>query len=159
MAEIAVGSKAPDFEIETEAGTLFRLSANHGSPVVLYFYGTDDTETCTNENLEFSRLAPDFFALGTKLVGISENSVASHARFKAKYDLLPTLGADPDHKAITAFDLWQPKKTFGREYLGLVRTTILISPEGTIANIWTVKRVKGHAEEVLQATKALMAKA
>jgi len=83
--------------------------------------------------------------------------VSSHARFRAKYDLKPILGADPDHKAIAAFDLWQPKKTFGREYLGLVRTTILVTPDGMIANIWTVKRVKDHAEEVLAALKALMA--
>ena len=159
MTAIAPGTPAPDFEIETDSGTPFRLSAQKGSPVVLYFYGTDDTETCTNENLEFSRLAAEFAALGAKLVGISEDSVASHARFRAKYDLTPILGADPDHKAIAAFDLWQPKKTFGREYLGLVRTTILVAPDGTVANIWTVKRVKGHPEEVLEATRALMAKA
>ena len=159
MSQLTVGSKAPDFEIETDNSGPFRLSAQKGSPVVLYFYGTDDTETCTNENVEFSRLTPSFVALGAKVVGISEDSVASHARFRAKYDLEPILGADPDHKAIAAFDLWQPKKTFGREYLGLVRTTILIAPDGTIANIWTVKRVKGHAEEVLAATQAMMAKA
>ncbi|CDP51071.1 Thiol peroxidase, Bcp-type [Devosia sp. DBB001] len=159
MSAIAIGSKAPDFEIDTDGGAPFRLSANKGSAVVLYFYGTDDTETCTNENVEFSRLADEFSAANTKLVGISEDSVASHARFRAKYDLKPILGADPDHKAIAAFDLWQPKKTFGREYLGLVRTTILVGPDGKIANIWTVKRVKGHADEVLEAARALNAKA
>jgi len=157
MAAIAPGNQAPDFEIETDGGAPFRLSAQKGRPVVLYFYGTDDTETCTNENREFTRLYPDFTALGAIVVGISEDSVSSHARFRAKYDLKPILGADPDHKAIAAFDLWQPKKTFGREYLGLVRTTILVTPDGMIANIWTVKRVKDHAEEVLAALKALMA--
>lgn len=159
MSEIAPGAQAPDFEIETDAGQPFRLSAHRGHPVVLYFYGTDDTETCTNENLEFSRLAPEFSELGAVVVGISEDSVASHARFRAKYQLAPILGADPEHKAIAAFDLWQPKKTFGREYLGLVRTTILVAPDGSIAHVWTVKRVKGHAEEVLAATRALMASA
>ncbi|HEY4200517.1 MAG TPA: peroxiredoxin [Devosiaceae bacterium] len=150
------GAKAPDFSLETASGTTFRLSSQLGHPVVLYFYPQDDTEGCTIENMDFSRLAPDFAALGVTLVGISPDSVADHCKFRDKYGLGTTLASDPEHKAIGAFDLWKPKKTFGREYIGLVRTTVLIDASGRIAQLWTVTRIKNHAATVLEAAKALV---
>jgi peroxiredoxin Q/BCP len=157
MTAITIGMPAPDFALATDAGDTFRLSDMRGRPVVLYFYPQDDTEGCTIENREFSALAPDFAALGVKLVGISPDSIADHCKFRDKYGLSVTLAADPEHKAIDAYGLWQEKTTFGRRYVGLVRTSFLIDAEGRIAGIWTVTRIKRHAAAVLEAARALVA--
>jgi peroxiredoxin Q/BCP len=156
MTAITPGTLAPDFTLETDAGTPFRLSAMRGTPVVLYFYPQDDTEGCTIENREFSTLAPDFAALGVKLVGISPDSIADHCKFRDKYGLAVTLASDPDHKAIEPYGLWEEKTTFGRRYVGLVRSTFLIDAEGRIAGAWKVTRIMNHADTVLAAARALV---
>jgi peroxiredoxin Q/BCP len=157
MPPVAVGAKAPDFELVTDAGERFKLSEHRRRAVVLYFYPQDDTEGCTIENIAFSEQLPEFHRLGAVVVGISPDSVEKHCAFRDKYGLKVPLAADPDRRVVEAYGLWQPKKTFGRDYVGLVRTTFLIAPDGTISDIWTVNRIKGHADEVLEATKRLMA--
>lgn len=156
MASIDIGSKAPDFALPTDRNEIFRLSEHIGSPVVLVFYPQDDTEGCTIENIEFTQLMPEFRRLGAEVVGISPDSVADHCKFRDKYQLSLTLAADPEHKAIGAYDVWGPKTTFGRDYTGLIRTTFLVDPDGRIAGIWRVNRVKAHAAEVLDATRGLV---
>lgn len=152
-----IGSKAPDFALPTDRNEMFRLSEHIGWPVVLVFYPQDDTEGCTIENIEFTQLVPEFRRLGAEVVGISPDSVADHCKFRDKYQLALTLAADPEHEAIRAYDVWGPKTTFGRDYMGLIRTTFLVGPDGRIAGIWRVNRIKAHAAEVLEAARALVA--
>lgn len=148
-----VGALAPDFELPTADGSNFRLSAQRGHPVVLYFYPQDDTEGCTIENVRFSELMPELEKLGVAVVGISPDTVRDHCAFRDKYGLGVTLAADPTRQVVEAYGLWQPKKTFGREYVGLVRTSFLVAADGRISHVWEVKRIKGHAEEVLEAAR------
>lgn len=155
MTTIAVGDEAPDFELETDARETFRLSAQKGRPVVLFFYPEDDTEGCTIENLEFTQLKPEFDRLGVQLLGISPDTVEKHCAFRDKYELKVPLAADPDRKVIEAYGLWQRKKMFGNEYDGLVRTTFLIDAKGRIAGVWPVTRIKGHAAAALEAAREL----
>lgn len=157
MVNAAVGTPAPDFELLSDHRERFRLSAQRGRPVVLFFYPQDDTEGCTIENIAFSEHLPAFQGLGATVVGISPDSVDDHCAFRDKYKLGATLLADPEHVAIDAYGLWQLKKTFGREYVGLVRSSFLIAADGMIAERWTVTRIKGHAEAVLEATRRLVA--
>ncbi|HHY49492.1 MAG TPA: peroxiredoxin [Alphaproteobacteria bacterium] len=156
MSAVAVGHPAPDFELMTAAGTRFRLSAQRGRPVVLYFYPEDETEGCTVENLEFTALMPEFQRLGVTVVGISPDTVEKHCKFWDKHDLGTTLVADPGREAIGAYGLWRRKKLFGHEYDGLVRTTFLIDAAGRIARVWPVTRIRGHAAQVLAAARALI---
>jgi thioredoxin-dependent peroxiredoxin len=157
MTSIKTGKKAPDFALTTDRNETFRLSEHRGSPVVLVFYPQDDTEGCTIENIEFTQLMPEFKKLGAEVVGISPDSVDDHCKFRDKYQLALTLVADPDHEAIDAYGVWGPKSTFGRDYVGLIRTTFLIGPDGKIAGIWRVNRIKAHAADVLEATRSLVA--
>lgn len=151
------GDKAPDFELPTAEGKPFRLSAHKGTPVVLFFYAEDDTEGCTIENQQFSALLPEFRKLGVTVVGISEDSVEKHCKFRDKYELSTVLVADPEHKAIEAYGVWGPKVTFGHHLIGLIRSTFLINADGGIAEYWRVTRIKGHADKVLAAARALAA--
>jgi thioredoxin-dependent peroxiredoxin len=143
MADIEVGRKAPDFALTTDASQTFRLSEHRGRPVVLFFYPENDTEGCTVENLEFSEHMPEFDRLGVSVVGISPDTVEKHCRFRDKYGLRATLAADPDRKVIRAYAIWGRKKLFGHEYDGVIRTTFLIGPDGKIARIWPVTRIRG----------------
>lgn len=156
MTVPATGTAAPDFEILTDAGKPFRLSAQRGGWLTLFFYPQDDTEGCTIENIEFSALAPEFAKLGVKLVGISPDSVADHCAFRAKFNLGVPLLSDPDKIAVNAFGLWQEKKLYGRDYIGLVRSSFLIDPNGVIAAQWKVTRIKGHAQKLLDEAKMLV---
>lgn len=156
MAKPSKGNQAPDFELATADGTMFRLSEQRGSPVVLYFYAEDDTEGCTIENQEFTALLPEFQRLGVRVVGISEDSVARHCRFRDKYGIATVLLADPEHKAIEAYGVWGPKVTFGHHLIGLIRSTFLIGADGRLIADWRVTRIKGHAEKVLAAARGLV---
>lgn len=155
MAKPQRGRKAPDFELPTAEGPAFRLSAQLGKPVVLYFYPEDDTPGCTIENQEFTALLPEFEKLGVAVVGISENSAAEHCKFRDKYQLATVLVADPEHKAIDAYGVWGPKVTFGHHLIGLIRSTFLIGADGRLAEEWRVTRIKGHADKVLAAARTL----
>jgi peroxiredoxin Q/BCP len=156
MATPEVGSKAPDIELVTDSGETFRLSEQKGIPVVLFFYPADNTDGCTIENIEFTDELPDFQKLGAKVIGISPDSVESHCSFRDKFKIKVTLAADPDKKAIAAYDLWGPKVTFGHHHDGLFRTTFLIAPDGTVAGVYPVNRIKGHAATVLEDTRKLV---
>ncbi len=151
MTHLKPGDPAPDFTLPRDDGSTLTLSALRGRPVVIYFYPEDDSGGCVDENQEFSDLSPQFAALGAELVGISPNDLDSHARFRAKYDLKVPLVADPDHVAIGGFGLWQLKKLYGREFMGLVRTSFIIGADGRIARIIRATRIKGHAAKMLAA--------
>ncbi len=151
------GSKAADFELVTDRHEKFRLSDHRGHPVVLYFYPQDDTEGCTLENIEFTDEMPEFRKLGAIVVGISPDSVEKHCSFRDKYNLGVTLAADPERKAIEAYGVWQLKKMFGVEFMGVKRLTVLIAPDGKVAEVFHATRIKGHADKVLNATRKLVA--
>ena len=154
-----IGAQAPDFTLPADDGSSFILAAQHGKPVVLFFYPQDDTEGCTLENQEFSSLAAEFAARGAVVVGISPDSVASHCRFRDKFGLTVPLLSDPERVAVEAYGLWQLKKLWGVEYMGLVRTTFIIDAEGLIAAILKATRIRGHAQKVLQTLDQLAGKA
>ncbi|MCS6759065.1 MAG: peroxiredoxin [Candidatus Devosia euplotis] len=151
MTQLQPGDIAPDITLPLDNGGSFRLHAQRGHPVVLYFYPADDTASCTVENHEFSERAAQFAALGARLVGISPDSIAKHVKFRGKHDLQAPLAADPEHHAIAAFDLWQPKKLYGREFMGLIRTSFIIAADGVIVAIIPATRIRGHAQKVLAA--------
>ena len=152
MAKIEEGAAAPQFQLESAAGPI-RSADFKGRTLVLYFYPKDDTPGCTHEAKDFSALAPEFAKAGLAGVGASKDSVKSHQKFAAKYGLAIPLGADPEGKVVEAFESWVPKKLYGREYMGIDRSTFLIR-DGVIARIWRKVKVDGHAQAVLDAVKA-----
>jgi peroxiredoxin Q/BCP len=149
------GDKAPDFELPTDGGEALKFASLKGKPVVLYFYPKDDTSGCTAEAKDFSRLAPEFRKAGVEVVGVSPDSVESHAKFRRKYDLAIRLAADADKAVANAYAVWVEKSMYGRKYMGVERTTFLIDKAGRIARSWRKVKVPGHAEEVLAAALAL----
>ena len=153
MAKIVEGGKAPEFELETAEGPI-RSADFKGKTVVVYFYPKDDTPGCTSENKDFGVLAPEFAKAGATLVGVSKDSLKSHAKFSAKYGLTVPLGSDPEGKVVEAFESWVEKKLYGREYMGIDRSTFLIR-DGVIQRIWRKVKVAGHAQEVLDVAKRL----
>jgi peroxiredoxin Q/BCP len=160
MTTLSAGQKAPDFNLprdttKLEAGDHLSLADFAGHKVVLYFYPKDDTSGCTKEAIEFNGLLKDFAAAGTQIVGISADSVASHNKFKTKYDLDFALISDEQHAMLNAYGVWVEKSMYGRKYMGIERTTILINRDGTVAQIWSKVKVPGHAAEVLVAAQAL----
>ena len=154
-----IGQTAPDFTLPTtdaiSGNSELTLSSLRGNIVVLFFYPKDMTPGCTTEATAFSTLKKDFDTLGVKIVGISKDSIARHDKFIAKHDLNMTLVADEEGVACEAYGVWVLKKLYGREYMGIERSTYLISADGKIAQIWRKVRVKGHAETVLDTVKAL----
>jgi peroxiredoxin Q/BCP len=153
MSELAVGDEAPDFELATDGGGTFKLSDHSGKPVVVYFYPKDDTPGCTAEAIAFTGLADQFAEAGAAIVGISKDTAKSHDKFKAKYELTITLAADPDKEVVDRYGVLSKKSRYGREYMGIDRTTFLVGPDGRIAEIWRKVKVDGHAAEVLDAVK------
>ena len=155
MPELKVGDKAPAFTLPRDGGEIVSLEALKGKPVVLFFYPKDDTSGCTAEAIAFTALKPDFDKLGVAVIGMSPNSVKSHDKFIAKHDLDIPLVADEEMSALEAYGVWVEKSMYGRKYMGVERSTVLIGADGTIAELWRKVKVPGHAEEVLAAAKAL----
>ncbi|PZU85659.1 MAG: peroxiredoxin [Shinella sp.] len=155
MAELAVGDQAPDFTLPRDGGGTVSLSALHGKPVVLYFYPKDDTSGCTTEAIAFTNLADEFAKAGATIVGMSPDSVKSHDKFVGKHNLSLILASDEEKTTLSAYGVWKEKSMYGRTYMGVERTTILIDAEGRIAAIWRKVKVAGHAEAVLNAVRAL----
>ena len=151
MTHLKAGDPAPDFTLALDDGGSFTLSAQRGKPVVIFFYPEDDSGGCTDENVEFSDLSPELAARGAVLIGISPNDIDSHKKFRAKYGLKVPLAADPERLAIEGFGIWQLKKLYGREFMGLIRTSFIIDAQGKIAAIIRATRIKGHAAKVLAA--------
>ncbi len=151
MPELKEGDIAPDFTLELDDGSVFTLSEKRGQPVVIYFYPQDDTGGCTDQNQEFSDRKKAFDHLGAYLIGISPDGVESHLKFRRKYGLSVPLASDPSRLAIEGFGLWQLKKLYGREFMGLVRTSYVLDGEGRIIRKIRATRIKGHAQKVLEA--------
>ena len=149
------GKSAPDFDLPTDAGKPVRLSHLKGHPVVVYFYPKDDTSGCTKEAQAFTALAATFKAAKAQVIGISPDSVESHAKFRKKYGLDLHLAADVEKTVATAFGVWVEKSMYGKKYMGVERATFLIDGKGKIAKVWRKVKVAGHAEDVLAAVKDL----
>jgi peroxiredoxin Q/BCP len=148
---IAAGQLATDFTLPTDTGDTLTLSSLRGQWVVLYAYPKDDTSGCTTEACEFRDLFPKFKKGKAVILGISPDSVKSHQKFKAKYELPFTLVADEEKVALQAYDIWKEKSMYGRKYMGVERTTFVIDPEGRIAKVFEKVKPAGHAEEVMAA--------
>ena len=155
MSDLAIGDKAPDFSLGRDGGGTVTLSEFAGRPVVVYFYPKDDTSGCTTEAIAFTGLLPQFEAAGAAVIGISPDSVTKHDKFAKKHSLGVILGADEDTKVAETYGVWQEKSMYGRKYMGIVRYTFLVGPDGTIRAVWPKVKVAGHAEDVLAAVKAL----
>jgi len=153
--DLKVGDKAPSFSLPATGGHEVRLDELAGRKVVLYFYPKDDTSGCTREAQDFQTLKQEFDAADTEIIGVSPDSVASHDKFRSKYALDFTLASDQQKSMLEAYGVWVEKSMYGRKYMGVERTTILIDREGRVARIWSKVKVPGHAEEVLAAAKAL----
>jgi len=149
------GKIAPDFKLQDDSGAVVQLSKMKGRTVVVYFYPKDDTSGCTLEAKDFSAAAAEFRKAGADIIGISPDKVDSHRKFKAKHELNVRLAADPEKSAANAYGVWVEKSMYGRKYMGVERSTFLIDAKGRIARSWRKVKVPGHADEVLEAVKAL----
>jgi thioredoxin-dependent peroxiredoxin len=154
-AELTPGQKAPAFTLPTDGGGEISLADFAGKNLVLYFYPKADTPGCTREAQAFSKLRTAFRRAGTEILGVSADPVKAQDKFKAKYDLTIPLASDETHKMLTAYGGWGEKTLYGRKFMGVKRMTFLIDKNGKIARVWPKVSVDGHAEEVLEAAKAL----
>lgn len=151
-----IGDAFPDMAMETPDGGTVKASDFAGRKLVVFFYPKDNTPGCTTENIDFSALKGEFDAAGVALLGVSKDSAKKHQNFIAKHDLKAPLASDAEENGLSdALGIWTEKQNYGRTYLGMVRTTYLIGPDGNIAQVWDKVKVKGHAQAVLEAAKAL----
>jgi peroxiredoxin Q/BCP len=149
------GTVAPDFDLANDSGSSTRLSTLRGKTVVLYFYPKDDTPGCTKEACSFRDSWAAVEALGAIVLGISPDSIEKHGKFKAKYSLPFTLLADPDKAVLKVYGAFGPKMMYGKESLGVIRSTFIVGPDGTIAKVFPKVKPEGHAAQVLEAIKAI----
>lgn len=150
------GDAMPDIAMETPDGGEVRVSDYAERKLVLFFYPKDDTPGCTTESKDFSALAKDFEQAGIAVLGVSKDPPKKHQKFIEKHGLTVPLASDAAEGGLSdALGIWTEKQNYGRTYLGMVRTTYLVGPDGRIARVWDKVKVKGHAEEVLAAAKAL----
>ena len=149
------GDTMPDIAMETPEGGTIRPSDFKGQRAVLFFYPKDMTPGCTTEAVDFTALKPQFDKAGVALLGISKDPPARHQKFAAKHDLTVPLASDPEENGLSdALGIWTEKQMYGKRFMGMVRTTYLLGPDGTIERVWNKVKVKGHAEEVLEAATA-----
>lgn len=148
------GDKAPDFDLPTDTGRV-SLAGLKGKTVVLFFYPKDDTPGCTTESIGFSQAKADFEAAGAVVVGVSKDTAAKHGKFRAKHGLTVELGSDADGDMIERYGAWVEKKLYGREYMGIDRSTFLIDGDGVVRRVWRKVKVPGHVEQVLEAARTL----
>jgi len=149
------GAKAPDFRLPRDGGDSVALSDFSGKKLVLFFYPKADTPGCTREAIDFTRLASDFTACGTAVLGISADSQKAQESFRDKHKLSVPLISDEKHQMLEAYGAWGEKSMYGRTFLGIIRTTVLIAADGRVAKAWRHVRVDGHADQVLEAARAL----
>jgi len=154
-ANLAPGSKAPTFSLPRNGGGKVALGDFKGQNLVLFFYPRADTPGCTVESKAFSSLSKAFAKAGTAVLGVSADPVKAQDAFKAKHGLAIPLASDETHRMLEAYGVWGEKSMYGRKFMGITRTTVLIDRDGRIARIWPKVKVEGHAEEVLAAAKEL----
>jgi peroxiredoxin Q/BCP len=154
-AKLEPGARAPAFRLPDAAGDTVTLADFKGRKLALYFYPRADTPGCTREAQAFSALKGAFTRAGTDILGVSADPVKAQAAFRKKYNLSIALAGDESRKTLTAYGVWAKKSMYGRSFMGVVRSTFLIGPDGRIAHIWRNVKVDGHADEVLAAAKAL----
>ena len=154
MPELNDGDPAPDFDLETDAGRV-RLAELTGRLVVLYFYPKDDTPGCTKEAIGFSERKSEFDSLDAVVIGVSKDTAASHAKFRAKHRLDLVLASSSDNVMLERYGVWIEKSMYGRNYMGVERATFLIDREGRIQRLWRKVKVPGHVEAVIEAAKAI----
>ncbi len=157
MSDFAdVGDALPDVAMETPDGGSVKPSDFKGRKLVLFFYPKDNTPGCTTEAKDFSGLKSEFEKAGAAILGVSKDSAKKHQNFIAKYGLTVDLATDAEEGGLSdALGVWAEKKMYGRTFMGMVRTTYLVGADGKIARVWRKVKVKGHAEEVLEAARGL----
>jgi peroxiredoxin Q/BCP len=152
---LAEGAKAPAFHLPRDGGGMIALSDYAGKKLVLFFYPRADTPGCTREAIDFTRLRSAFAESGTGVLGISADPLAAQERFRDKHGLEVPLISDEKHQMLEAYGAWGEKSMYGRTFLGIIRTTVLIDSEGRVARVWRHVKVDGHANDVLAAARAL----
>jgi len=153
--ELVAGAKAPAFSLQRDGGTKVSLKDFKGRNLVLYFYPKADTPGCTKEAIAFSRLRAGFAKIGTDILGVSADPVKAQDKFKSKHKLKIALASDESKQMLEAYGAWGEKSMYGRKFMGVIRKTFLIDGKGRIVRIWPKVSVPGHAEEVLEAARAL----
>jgi peroxiredoxin Q/BCP len=152
---LVAGDKAPSFKITTDSGDTLTSASLKGTPYVVYFYPKDDTSGCTKEAIDFSQNLKKFDKLGIAVLGISKDSLESHAKFRKKHKLKIALGSDPGTKMAMDWGVWGEKSLYGRKYMGMERATFLVDAKGVVKQAWHKVKVPGHVEAVLQAAGTL----
>jgi len=152
---VDVQTAAPALALPSDEGGDISLTALRGRTVVLYFYPKDDTSGCTSQAQQFTEAAAAFKAAGSVVVGVSKDSVKSHAKFRAKYGLDLRLGSDETGAAVEAYGVWVEKSMYGRKYMGVERATFLIDAAGVVQRVWRKVKVPGHVKDVLKAAQEL----
>lgn len=152
---VQIGAKAPDFALPRDGGETVSLSDFAGRPVVLFFYPKASTPGCTTEACDFTARMSDFEAAGAAVLGISKDSVKRQENFAAKQELTMPLLSDAEGDVCERYGVWAEKKMYGKSFMGIVRTTVLIGADGTVLKVWSPVKVAGHAAEVLDAVRAL----
>jgi peroxiredoxin Q/BCP len=143
------GKPAPEFELTSDTGETVKLSSLRGKPVVLYFYPKDNTSGCTTQACGIRDAWSEFQAAGAVVLGVSPDGVASHEKFKGDFELPFTLLADPEHTVSEAYGVWQEKARYGRTYMGIVRSTFVIDPDGNVVKVMRNVKPETHADKVL----------
>ncbi len=152
---LQVGKRAPAFNLESDSGKKVSLTSLRGKRVVLYFYPKDDTPGCTQESCDFRDNLSRVEAQGAVVFGVSKDSVSSHQKFKEKFSLSFPLLSDPSHAMLEKYGVWKEKKLYGRSYMGVERTTVIIDERGKVAHIFPKVKVTGHVENVIESLRAL----
>jgi thioredoxin-dependent peroxiredoxin len=155
MTHLSAGAKAPAFSLPRDGGGTVSLADYEGKKLVVYFYPRADTPGCTREAQAFSALEAQFARAGTAILGVSADKVSAQDAFKTKYRLSIPLASDETHAMLNDYGVWGEKSMYGKTFMGIMRTTFLIGPDGRIARVWTNVKVDGHAEDVLAAAKSL----
>jgi len=148
-------TKAPDFTLPSTNGENQKLKDLLGKYVVIYFYPKDDTPGCTIETNDFNKLLPKFKKLNCEIFGISKDTIKSHDKFKEKFKIKFDLLSDEELKVLKKYKVWGKKKFMGREFMGIIRSTLLIDKKGKVLKVWDNVKVKDHAKEVLETLKSL----
>ncbi len=152
---LTIGDAAPDFTLPASGGRTVSLAGLKGKPFVLYFYPRADTPGCTKEACAFQEALPQLGATGVTVIGVSKDSLKAIDKFAEKFSLTFPLASDPQTTTIAAYGAWVKKSMYGREYMGIERSTVLVDSKGKIARIWPKVKVPGHAADVLKAVQAL----